>query len=33
MTVSTQSRTDGQILADALARDGVERAFCAYSRP
>ena len=28
MTVSAQSRTGGQILADALVRNGVERAFC-----
>jgi acetolactate synthase-1/2/3 large subunit len=28
MTVSAQPRTGGQILADALARNGVERAFC-----
>ncbi len=28
MTVSVQSRTGGQILADALVRNGVERAFC-----
>ena len=28
MTVSPQPRTGGQILADALVRNGVERAFC-----
>lgn len=28
MTVSAQPRTGGQILADALVRNGVERAFC-----
>jgi acetolactate synthase-1/2/3 large subunit len=28
MTASAQSRTGGQILADALVRNGVERAFC-----
>ena len=28
MTVSAQPRTGGRILADALARNGVERAFC-----
>ncbi|HYA74902.1 MAG TPA: thiamine pyrophosphate-binding protein, partial [Roseiarcus sp.] len=28
MTVSAPSRTGGQILADALVRNGVERAFC-----